>query len=177
MKTLYLGALAALAAQPAAADVKSATPQGFEVAQSVMVHVPVKEAFAALAQPERWWNAEHTFSGSAANLSLTLKPGGCFCEKLKDGGWAKHLDVTMIQPGSLIELHGGLGPLRFEGVAGTLQWSVRPAERGTVITQSYVVGGYMRQGGEHWAPIVDQVLQENLTRLKSLLDTSNPAPK
>ncbi|MEI9984850.1 MAG: SRPBCC family protein [Aliidongia sp.] len=153
MKTLLLGALAALIAGPAAAEVKSATPQGFELVETITVHVPPETAYAALSTPARWWNGEHSFSGDAKNFSLGLKPGGCFCERLKDGGWAKHLEVTMVQPGESIELHGGLGPLRSEGVAGVLRWTVKPAEGGgATITQSYVVGGYMRQGGEHWAP-------------------------
>ena len=178
MKSLFLGALAALIAVPAVAEVKSATPQGFELVQSVTVHASPQQAYAALTKPQRWWDPEHTFSGDAANLSLTLKPGGCYCEKLKDGGWAHHMDVTMVIPGASIELHGGLGPLRSEGVAGVLRWSVKPAEGGgATVTQSYVVGGYLREGGEHWAPVVDAVLQEQMTRLGSLLDTGKPAAK
>ncbi len=172
---LLVGALAGLTAGPASAEVKSATSVGFELAQTVTVHAAPKAAFAALGNPARWWNGEHSFSGDARNFSLSLKPGGCFCEKLPKGGWAKHLDVTMVKPGELIELHGGLGPLRFEGVDGVLKWTVKPGEGGgTVITQSYVVGGYLRQGGEHWAPIVDGVLQEQMNRLASLLDTGKP---
>jgi uncharacterized protein YndB with AHSA1/START domain len=178
MKSLFLGALAALIAWPAAAEVKSATPQGFEVVQSVTVHASPQQAYAALTKPQRWWNPEHTYSNNAANLSLTLKPGGCYCEKLKEGGSAQHMAVTMVLPGALIELHGGLGPLRSEGVNGVLRWSVKPVEGGgATVTQSYVVGGYLREGGEHWAPVVDAVLQEQLTRLASLLDTGKPAAK
>jgi uncharacterized protein YndB with AHSA1/START domain len=177
MKGLFLGALATLIAGSAAAEVKSVTPRGFELVQTVTVHVPPKQAYAALTKPSRWWDPEHTFSGDAANLSLTLKPGGCFCEKLKDGGWAHHLDVTMVRPDEMIELSGALGPLRSDGVAGSLRWTVKPAEGGATITQSYVVGGYMREGAEHWAPLVDAVLQQQMTRLARLLDTGTPAPK
>jgi uncharacterized protein YndB with AHSA1/START domain len=177
-RIVYIAAVAALACRPAAAEVKAATAQGFEVVATVTVHVTPKQAFAALAQPQRWWNPEHTFSGDAASLSLRLKPGGCFCEQMKDGGWAKHLEVTMVRPGSAIELHGGLGPLRFQGVAGALTWIVKPAEGGgATITQDYVVGGYLREGAEHWAPIVDGVLEEQMTRLASLIDTGSPMPK
>jgi hypothetical protein len=87
------------------------------------------------------------------------------------------MDVTWVMPGQSIELHGGLGPMRSEGVTGVLRWTVKPAEDGTTVTQSYVVGGYLRQGGEHWAPIVDDVLQEQLTRLARLLDTGMPDAK
>ena len=175
---LLVGALAVLTAGPASAEVKSATPGGFEVVQTVTVHAAPKQAYAALINPARWWNGEHSFSGDARNFSLGLKPGGCFCEKLKDGGWVKHLEITMVKPGELIELHGGLGPLRFEGVNGVLKWSVKPAEGGgSTITQAYVLGGYLRQGGEHWAPLVDSMLQEQMNRLASLLDTGAPVSK
>jgi|HubBroStandDraft_1064217.scaffolds.fasta_scaffold00007_111 uncharacterized protein YndB with AHSA1/START domain len=177
MRFLWPAALAALVAGPAAAEVKSAIPQGFEVEETVTVHVPPGRAFAALAEPRRWWNSEHTFSGNAANLRLKLQPGGCFCEKLPNGGWVHHLEVTMIVPGQSIELHGGLGPLRFEGVDGVLRWVVKPASGGASVTQSYVVGGYLRQGGEHWAPLVDSVLEEQLARFASLVDTGSPGPK
>jgi uncharacterized protein YndB with AHSA1/START domain len=177
MSPWFLAAVAVLIAAPAAAEVKSVTPQGFAVEQTVTVPVSPKAAFAALAKPARWWSSDHTFSGDAANLSLSLKPGGCFCEKLKDGGWAHHLEVTMVVPGRSIELHGGLGPLRSEGVGGVLRWVVTPAEGGASVTQSYVAGGYLREGGEHWAPFVDAVLQEQMTRLAHLLDTGAPDGK
>ena len=88
---LLLGALGVLTAGQALAEVKSATPAGFELVQTVTVHAPPKAAFAALSNPARWWNGEHSFSGDARNYTLNLKPGGCFCEKLPNGGWAKHL--------------------------------------------------------------------------------------
>ena len=40
---------------------------------------------------------------------------------------------------------------------------------------SYVVGGYMRQGGETLAPLVDKVLGEQLTRLKAAAEAPAPA--
>ena len=176
MRSLLLGgAFAAVIAGPAGAEVKSAAPNGFEVVQTVTVHAAPKQAYAALTEPARWWDGAHSFSGDARNYTLTLKPGGCFCEKLKDGGWAHHLEVTMVKPGELIEMHGGLGPMRSEGIQGVLRWSVAPAEGGgATITQSYVVGGYLRKGGEYWAPLVDGVLQEQMNRLASLLDTGKP---
>jgi hypothetical protein len=54
-----------------------------------------------------------------------------------------------------------------EGVDGTLSWMLKPADGGTSVTQSYVVGGYVRSGMEPWAPKVDHVLDEQLQRLKT----------
>jgi hypothetical protein len=38
------------------------------------------------------------------------------------------------------------------------------------VTQSYVVGGYLRSGMEQWAPKVDNVLHEQLDRLKRYVE-------
>jgi hypothetical protein len=61
-----------------------------------------------------------------------------------------------------------------EGVDGTLSWALKPGEGGTDVTQSYVVGGYIRSGMEQWAPRVDRVLDEQLQRLKSFVEGKPP---
>jgi len=38
------------------------------------------------------------------------------------------------------------------------------------VTQSYVVGGYIRGGMDQWAPRVDGVLHEQLDRLKGFVE-------
>ena len=57
-----------------------------------------------------------------------------------------------------------------EGVDVTLAWALRPSEGGTKVTQSYVVGGYVRSGMDQWAPKVDRVLHEQLDRLTSFVE-------
>src|SRR5215470_3158567 len=96
---------------------------------------------------------------------LELKAGGCFCERLKDGGSVQHLLVVYASPGEGLRLRGALGPLQMEGVDGTLAWALKPAEGGTKVTQSYVVGGM-----DQWAPKVDRVLHEQLDRLTSFVE-------
>jgi hypothetical protein len=71
-----------------------------------------------------------------------MRAGGCFCERLKDGGSVQHLQVVYAAPGKGLRLRGALGPLQMEGVDGTLAWTLKPAEGGTSVTQSYAVGGY-----------------------------------
>jgi len=46
---------------------------------------------------------------------------------------------------------------------------------GTTVTQSYVVGGYIRGGIEAWAPRVDRVLDEALQHLKNFLEGKTTA--
>jgi len=163
-------------AAPAAAEVKSATPNGFEVATTVTIAGPADLVYGALGEVGRWWSSSHTFSRDAANLSIELRAGGCFCERLKDGGSVQHLQVVYAAPGAGLRLRGALGPLQMEGVDGTLSWALKPGEGGTDVTQSYVVGGYIRSGMEQWAPRVDRVLDEQLQRLKSFVE-GKPLPQ
>jgi hypothetical protein len=65
---------------------------------------------------------------------------------LKDGGSVQLLQVVYAAPGEGLRLRGALGPLQTEGGDGTLSWKLKPVEGGTSLTQSYVVGGYIRSG-------------------------------
>jgi len=154
----------------AEAEVKSVAPNGFEVVDTATIQAPPERVYAALGEIARWWSSAHTFSRDAANLSLDLKAGGCFCERLKAGGSVEHLLVVYASPGEGLRLRGALGPLQMEGVDGTLAWALKPIEGGTNVTQSHVVGGYIRGGMDQWAPRVDGVLHEQLDRLKGFVE-------
>lgn len=158
-----------IAASPVTAEVKSSSPAGFEVQNKVMVSASSTDAYAALARVGEWWNPEHTYSGKAANLSLDPRAGGCFCEKLEGGGTIEHLRVVYAQPGQMLRLQGGLGPLQAQAVSGTLTWALKPVGKGLEISQTYAVGGYIPGGAEKLAPIVDKVLAEQLRRLQQKL--------
>ena len=158
----------------AAAEVKSVTVNGFEVTTTSTIAAPPERVYAALGEIGRWWSSAHTFSRDAANLRMELRAGGCFCEQLKDGASVQHLQVIYAAPGIALRLRGALGPLQMEGVDGTLSWALKPAEGGTSVTQSYVVGGYIRGGMEQWAPRVDRVLDEQLQLLKGYVEGKPP---
>src|SRR5688500_17550847 len=101
----YLIAVAALAlAAPAHAEVVSANANGFEIRHSISLVVPQEQAFAAIGRIGQWWSKDHTYSGDASRLSLQLRPGGCFCERLDGGGGIEHLRVAYIQPGERVVL-------------------------------------------------------------------------
>jgi uncharacterized protein YndB with AHSA1/START domain len=163
-------AFAMLAATPAAAEVKSSSPAGFEVEAKATVPVPPAQAYAALVRIGEWWNSQHTYSGQAANMRLDPRAGGCFCETVPEGeGTIEHMRVVYAQPGQTLRLQGGLGPLQAEAAIGTLTWALKAVPGGTEVTQSYVVGGYVRGGAEKLAPLVDQVLAEQMARYRSHL--------
>jgi hypothetical protein len=161
--------LAALLAAPAHAAVKSASPAGFEVEASAIVTVAPDEAYEMIGRIGEWWSSDHTYSRSSSNLSLELRPGGCFCEKLADGGGVEHGRVVFAMPGRLLRVSGAIGPLQAEAATGTLTWTLKPVAGGTEIGQDYKVGGYFPAGADKLAPIVDQVLGEQLERLRARL--------
>ncbi|MGE0180486.1 MAG: ATPase [Sphingomonas sp.] len=161
---IFIAALAAAA--PAAAEVRSSSASGFVVETTATVPVPPADAYAALVRVGRWWNSAHTYSGDAANMTIEPRAGGCFCEAVPaDGGSIEHGRVIHARPAQTLRVQGALGPLQAEAALGTLTWSLRATDSGTEITQTYVVGGHMRGGFEAVAPLVDQVLAEQLRRL------------
>jgi uncharacterized protein YndB with AHSA1/START domain len=157
-----------LVAAPALADV-SITDAGFVTENKAVVAAAPAAIWAALIEPSRYWNPAHSYSSNARNFTLDARAGGCFCEAFGNGGSIEHMRVVMVMPETQLRLFGGLGPLQSEGLAGALTWTLKPVDGGgTEITQTYVVGGYMRQDRAQMAPLVGQVLGEQLARLAAL---------
>ena len=91
MKRLLLAAalsavsLAALAG-PAAAEVAARSENSFTLVYERPVTASAEAVLEAVGRPAAWWSDAHTYSGSAANLSVDLRPGGCWCEALAERG-------------------------------------------------------------------------------------------
>ena len=164
-------------ASPLAAEVRSTSDIGFAVEKTVTVQALPAQVFAALTKPSLWWNSAHSWSGDARNLTLDLRAGGCFCERLpRVRGEVEHARVVHLVPDQMLRLSGALGPLQGEAVTGTLTWTLKRDGDKTVITQSYVVGGYLRQGAKTLSAPVDGVLSEQLTRLAAYIDSHKTRP-
>ncbi|MSO98360.1 MAG: ATPase [Rhodospirillaceae bacterium] len=160
---------------PAQARVASSTAAGFHVSYTATVAATPEAIWAQLAHPERWWSKDHSWSGDAANFSLGVKPGGCFCEKLPGGGFVEHARVIYAAPGKMLRLSGGLGPLQGEAVAGTLTITIKAGEaQSSTLDFDYVVGGYARFDLKELAPVVDGVVGEQHKRLGQLVATGKP---
>ena len=159
----------------AVAEVQDAGEGGFTIEQTAIVPVRRAVAWAAVvAEIGRWWNSDHTASGDAANLYINPLPMGCFCERLGDDGGLVHMLVTFANPGVMLRLTGGLGPLGLMGVNGnmTIEFEDLPGAPDTTgITLRYAVGGYRADGLAELAEPVDAVLGEQLERLTNYLAT------
>lgn len=150
-------------AHAAVQDVKEGA---FTMQSVILVDLPPAAAYRALIQLPRWWDPAHTWSGSAKNLGLDPKAGGCFCERLADGGSVQHARVVFAQPGKVLRLVGALGPLQDMAVTGVLTFTLAPDGPGTRITLTYRVSGAITMDAAKLAPGVDQVLTGQLERLR-----------
>jgi hypothetical protein len=162
-----VAAFALLIASPVCAEVVSASPNGLEVRETVNLVVPPQMAWSSFGDIAAWWDAEHTYSGKSQNLSLSLSPGGCFCERFPKGGGIEHMRVTYVDPGKRVILTGALGPLLYEATSGVMDVQIKSTAAGSQLTLDYRASGFANGGAEKLAPAVDQVLAAQMKRLRA----------
>ena len=121
-RAVLAGVLAALPCA-AVAEVKSASADGFLIEHRFTIAAPAAKAWESLLHPERWWPADHTWSGKRENLSLAADIGGCFCERW-DGNSVEHGRVILVMPGKMLRLDAALGPLQEMAVSGVITVSL-----------------------------------------------------
>lgn len=148
---------------------------GFTVSNSVEVAAPPAQVWAALEQPGRWWDSNHSWSGDAANMTLEARAGGCFCEALAEGGSAMHGTVIFAQPNRTLRMAALLGTLMSLGGSAVLTWSIAPMGEGSRVTFEYVAGGLPGETGQALALPVDGVIRQQLERLERYVETGRPA--
>lgn len=165
---VLMSCAAATAAPRAAAEVLAVDAGGFELRQVVESRLAPADAFRRFAVLADWWSDAHTYSGQARNLSLDLRPGGCWCEQLAGQGGVEHMRVVYVDPGRAVRFSGGLGPLQELGVAGVMTVSFKAIDGGTRVTMVYRVGGRRTGGFADLAPLVDQVLATQFARFAAL---------
>jgi uncharacterized protein YndB with AHSA1/START domain len=178
MKRLaVLAALAnlSLTAGPAVAEVKSTWEAGVRLENKVTIAAPPDRVYAALGDIGKWWDSDHTYSGDAGNMTVTLAPGACFCEALPAGGGVKHGEVVLAWPGRMLRMHGAFGPLQDDGPSGALTFTLKAVEGGTEVVQTYNLGG-LRPEMVATAPVFDRVIGGQLTRFKRYVETGSARP-
>jgi uncharacterized protein YndB with AHSA1/START domain len=178
MRSAFLFAIAlamALCGGPSArAAIVAAEPYGFQVSHQVTIAAAPDRVWAAIGRIGGWWASMHTFSSDARNLHLSMTPGGCWCEQLPGGG-AQHMTVVVAEPGKILQLEGGLGPLGAPGApSGRLTFSLTPTANGTALSVTFEGGGWAKDGASQWAPPIDHVLGEQVERLKRYAETGRP---
>lgn len=160
-------AVAGLAlATPAHAEVAAAGNDWFELSNTAVVPAKPETVWRALLAIPKWWDAAHTYSRKASNLSLAAKAGGCFCEIIpEDGSQIEHGRVIYMRPGKALRLTAALGPLQSQAVAATLTWTLKPVDGGTELKQTYVVAGHAAGGLSSYGSPVNSVMTLQFDRL------------
>jgi hypothetical protein len=174
MRIVVAGALAALMLVGAAnAEVVEQTDTGFRTRNVAEISASADRVYSALGDVGSWWNGAHSYSGSAANLTLFLSPGACFCERVGVGG-AQHGVVVLALPGRLLRINGAVGPLQDEGASASLTFAITAKGAGVEVVQTYHVGGMRSGAAKGFAAPVDLVVREQLMRFEKYVETGRP---
>lgn len=159
---------AACIAAPAAAEIVERRDAGFVLAFETPTPATTEAVFAAVGRPAGWWSDAHTYSGSAANITVDLRPGGCWCEALPGGG-VKHGEVLLAWPErGLVRFAAPFGPLQDLGADAilTISWADAENGEGRRLRWSFRVSG---PGAGAMAEPVHAVMGEQFDRLTAYL--------
>jgi uncharacterized protein YndB with AHSA1/START domain len=154
---LLAGALLAVLPLAAGAEVKLAAADAMLIEHRFTIAAPAAKAWETLVHPERYWPADHTWSGKRESLSIEPTAGGCFCERW-DGGSAEHGRVVKLVPGRSLVLDAALGPFLERAISGIHSNRLEEKDGTTTAIVSYRVSGDAAHKLDQLAPIVDQVL-------------------
>ena len=165
MPRLMIAAALVLAMTSAArAEVTAKAPDGMAI--QIVAEAPLDRdaAWARLLDVASWWSSDHTYSGDARSLGLDAQAGGCWCE-IWNGGEVEHGRVVMVMPKQTLRVDGAFGPLQEMGVQAAMTLTLSDGAAGkTRLTLDYRASGSSLSGLDKLAPIVDQVLGEQVKR-------------
>ena len=145
--------------------------------RTLSIQAAPQEVYRRIFRVGEWWDSQHSYSGDARNFTLEERPGGCFCEKLPEGGAVKHMEVVYLAPGKSLILRGAMGPFVSLAASGAMQIQLTAAEGGTKTEVTFAVAGYTPGGLNSLAAAVDSVLKDLFTRLKKYTEHGDPAAK
>jgi len=167
-RILISALLIVLCAASAWAEVADSSAHGFTVRSTVLVPGSARQAYQKFVQGVgKWWDSQHTYSGNASNLSIDERLGGYFHEKLPGGGFIEHMRVVYSDPGKMLRMSGGLGPLQELGAAGAMTVAFVEKDSKTEVTMTYAAGGHMKGGLGSIAGIVNKVLALQLSHFQA----------
>jgi uncharacterized protein YndB with AHSA1/START domain len=164
----------ALAAAAAQGETSNVSGGGFTVTHSMVLAAEPDQVWQAFTQLPRWWKSAHTWSGQASNLSLDAQAGGCWCERWGNGASAVHGRVLLALPGQALRLQAWLGPLQEMPIAGVLTFGTAKRDGQTRLRVTYRVAGAADAGLDKLANPVDEVVGEQVKRLKAFIETGQP---
>ncbi len=148
----------------AIADIVSSSSTHYVLRHEANTTLSADELWDRLVDPAAWWHPDHTYSGSADNLSLDLKPGGLWLETWESGA-VSHGEVLLMQDKRILRLNAPFGPL--QGVGAHVIWTITIEEKETgamvIFDESATAPPTAKL--DELAPAVDFVKTEAIRRL------------
>ncbi|HEV7229618.1 hypothetical protein [Brevundimonas sp.] len=174
MRAILIAVAASFAfAAPAAAEIVSRSENGFTLKFVSSTDIDPADIPTALEDVALWWDGDHSYTGDAANLSLDLSPGGCWCEKMPDGTAFDH-GRTVSVAADRIKFSAPFGPLRGKATTADLIVTWPGANRGWDVTWTMVVEG---PGVGAMADAVHGVMEAGFQRWVRFLEYGEPHPE
>jgi len=130
-----------LSAAPAAAEVVERHADGFTLRFEMSMATTPEDLLGSLGEVGKSWDGAHSYSGDAANMTLIMEPGGCFCEALTNGTTFEHGRVVSISPSTGVLLNAPLGPLKATATKADLAFGWASANRDWTVVMTFVVEG------------------------------------
>lgn len=150
-----------LSATPLHAEVQWVGDNGFALENKIQIQADTDTVWQALVtQVDNWWPKDHSWWGQSSVFSIEPNAGGCFCERNGQRS-AEHMRISFVDPGRVLRMTGGLGPLQGMGMYGAMDWTLTALDGDdaprTEVTLSYRVSGISPDGFADFAPVVDSV--------------------
>lgn len=172
-KIALLSLLVLLPFKHVSAELQHLAETGFIVENKIEVSTDSATTWKAFVEEvDNWWPKDHSWWLDQGTFTIDPRAGGCFCERASDGRSAEHMRISFVDPGKMLTMTGGLGPLQGMGMFGALTFNFAETGSGTVVTMTYRVNGINPDGFEELAPIVDMVQGLQIGGLKTYLDSN-----
>lgn len=144
------------------AEVQWVGDNGFALENKIEIQADTDTVWQALVtRVDSWWPKDHSWWGQTSVFTIDPNAGGCFCERNGQRS-AEHMRISFVDPGRVLRMTGGLGPLQGLGMYGAMDWTLNavgddPDTPRTEVTLSYRVSGISPDGFADFAPVVDSV--------------------
>ena len=111
-----------------------------------MIYARAHSTISRRDRSRNWLDWPEAGDGLRCHENLKPKPGGCFCEKLVDGGSVPHGREILAQAGKILRLESALGPFQAMAVTGERSFALAPNGTGHRVTmlsrlQDFASGG------------------------------------
>jgi hypothetical protein len=169
-RSVFVAIALLVAASPASAEIVSRGENAFTLRFAVGLEASREDVIDAVRNVPAWWDPAHSYTGDAANLSLAFQPGGCWCERMRDGTNFRHGSLVSIEP-DRVRFDAPLGPLNGKATRADLIFSAGPENRGTLAAMEFVVEG---PGVGAFADAVHGVMQQGWTRYVRFIEYGEP---